>query len=179
MVFRSNSMFDQNLECSILKYAPPITKKIGSRVQNFIVIVKVHFKPKHGKFWSNFEFDRYIVRGDGRQFNTFAPHARETSVNFDMHLSAGAEDNTFIILIVLRGTRIYTTCHPRNIRAQCGHRTHNLQTTSPANIHTIIHICLLLIVLFTSIGTLAIQIITLNSTTHSYELALAIHIFVT
>ena len=25
----------------------------------------MHFKPEHGKFWSNFEFDRNIVSGTG------------------------------------------------------------------------------------------------------------------
>ena len=34
-------------------------------VQNFIVISRVHLKPEHFKFWSNFEFDRNIVSGTG------------------------------------------------------------------------------------------------------------------
>ena len=51
-IFRSNSKFNENSELSW-------------RVQNFVVIGKVYFKPGHFKFWSNFEFDRNIVSGTG------------------------------------------------------------------------------------------------------------------
>ena len=68
-IFRLNSKFDQNFERSSLKYTEPITKFCSRhdsvRVQNFFVIGRVHFKPEHCKFWSNFEFDRNIVSGTG------------------------------------------------------------------------------------------------------------------
>ena len=35
------------------------------RVQNFVVVGRIHFKLEHCKFWSNFEFDRNIVSGTG------------------------------------------------------------------------------------------------------------------
>ena len=35
------------------------------RIQNFIVIGRVHFKPQHCKVWSNFEFHRNIISGTG------------------------------------------------------------------------------------------------------------------
>ena len=35
------------------------------RVQNFVVIGRVHCKPGHFKFWCNFEFDRDIVSETG------------------------------------------------------------------------------------------------------------------
>ena len=35
------------------------------RVQNFVVMGGVHFKPEHFKYWSNFEFDRNVVNGTG------------------------------------------------------------------------------------------------------------------
>ena len=70
-IFRSNSKFEQNWERSSLKYTKPITTKFAHvttvtlswRVQNFVVIGRVYFKPEHCKIWSNFEFDRNIVSG--------------------------------------------------------------------------------------------------------------------
>ena len=44
-------------------FAHVTTVTLSWRVQNFDVIGSVHFKPEHGKFWSNFEFDRNIVSG--------------------------------------------------------------------------------------------------------------------
>ena len=76
-IFRSNSKFDQNWKDSSLKYTWPITKIFCTRhdsvtvvtcakylcMRNFVVIGREHFKPKHCKIWSNFEFDRNIVSG--------------------------------------------------------------------------------------------------------------------
>ena len=67
-------VFRLKLECCSLKCYQLITPKFCTRhdsynvqllwhVQNFIVVSRVHFKPEHFKFWSNFEFDRNIVCG--------------------------------------------------------------------------------------------------------------------
>ena len=65
-VFRSNSKFNKNLECSSLKYVQLITTKFctcHNRVTvmtctKFHVIGRVYFKPEHSKSWSYFELDR-------------------------------------------------------------------------------------------------------------------------
>ena len=44
-------------------FAHVMTVTLPWRVQNFVVIGKVHFKPEHCKIWSNFKFDRNIVSG--------------------------------------------------------------------------------------------------------------------
>ena len=41
------------------------TVTLSWRVQNFVVIGKLHFKLEHCKIWSDFEFDRNIVSGTG------------------------------------------------------------------------------------------------------------------
>ena len=46
-------------------FAHVTTVTLSWHVQNFVVISRVHFKPEHCKFWSNFEFDRNIVSGTG------------------------------------------------------------------------------------------------------------------
>ena len=38
---------------------------MSRRVQNFVVIGYIYFKPGHSKIWSNFEFDRNIISGTG------------------------------------------------------------------------------------------------------------------
>ena len=68
MVFRSNSKFDlvQNIfNQSQQNFAHVTTVTLSWRIQNFVVIDRVSFKPEHCKFWSNFEFDRNIVSGTG------------------------------------------------------------------------------------------------------------------
>ena len=46
-------------------FAHVTTVTLSWRVQNFVVIGRVNFKPEHCKFWSNFEFDRNIISGTG------------------------------------------------------------------------------------------------------------------
>ena len=46
-------------------FAHVTTVTLSWRVQNFIVIVRAHFKTEDGKLWSNFDFDRNIVSGTG------------------------------------------------------------------------------------------------------------------
>ena len=59
--------FDQNLKCSSLKYAQPITGHdsytVTWHVQSVIVIDRVHFKLEHYKFWLNFKFNQNMVSG--------------------------------------------------------------------------------------------------------------------
>ena len=54
-------MFDQSQR----NFAHVTTVTLSWRGHNFFVVGRVHFKPEHGKFWSNFEFDRNIVGGTG------------------------------------------------------------------------------------------------------------------
>ena len=71
--FRSNSKFDQNLECCSLnmlnlshrKSAHVTIVTLSWRVQNYVAIGGANFKPEHFKFWCHFEFDRNIVSGTG------------------------------------------------------------------------------------------------------------------
>ena len=72
-VFRWNSKFDQNLECSTFKYAQLITTKFCTW-QNFVVLGRVYFKPEHFKFWYNFEFDLDIVSGMGARIERVLRH---------------------------------------------------------------------------------------------------------
>ena len=53
------------LNRSQLNFAHVMTVTLSWRVQNFVVIGKVHFKKAHFKFWSNFEFDRNTISGTG------------------------------------------------------------------------------------------------------------------
>ena len=46
-------------------FAHATTVTLSWRVQNFVVIGSVRFKPELCKFWLNFEFDRNIVSGTG------------------------------------------------------------------------------------------------------------------
>ena len=68
-VFWSNSKFNQHLECSSLKHVQLITMTFCTCHDNYVckisLIGRVHFKPEHIKFWSNFKFDRNIVSGTG------------------------------------------------------------------------------------------------------------------
>ena len=72
-IFRSNSKFDQHLQCSGLKYPPPITTKFSTRHDSYTVVTCAKFhcdwlkfsKLEHSKFWSNFKFDRNTVSGTG------------------------------------------------------------------------------------------------------------------
>ena len=72
-LFRSKSKFDQNLKCSILRYAEPITTIFYTRhdrytvvtCADFVVIDWEYFKPEHFEFWWNFKFDRKNVSGTG------------------------------------------------------------------------------------------------------------------
>ena len=63
-IFRSNSKFDQNLQCSGLKWICGSQRNFSHvtwRVQDFVVVGQVYFKLEYSKCWSNFEFDRNIV----------------------------------------------------------------------------------------------------------------------
>ena len=63
-IFRSNSKFDQNLQCSGLKWICGSQRNCAHvtwRVQDFVVVGQVYFKLEYSKCWSNFEFDRNIV----------------------------------------------------------------------------------------------------------------------
>ena len=69
-LFRLNSKFNQNLECSSLKYAwqrnfAHIMTVTLWRDQKFVVIGWVYFKLENCKFWWNLEFDRNSVSGTG------------------------------------------------------------------------------------------------------------------
>ena len=46
-------------------FAHATTVTLSWHVQKFVVISRIHFKPGHYKFWSNFEFDWSIVSGTG------------------------------------------------------------------------------------------------------------------
>ena len=50
---------------SQINFAHLTTMQLSWCVQNFVVIGTVYFKPEHGKFWANFEFDRNAVSGTG------------------------------------------------------------------------------------------------------------------
>ena len=45
------------------EFAHVMTATLSRRVQNSILIGKVHFKPEHSEFWSNLQFDQNIVSG--------------------------------------------------------------------------------------------------------------------
>ena len=70
-IFRSNSTKIRSalvwnmLYRSQRNFAHVTTGTLSWRVQNFVLIGGVHFKPEHCKLWSNFEFDRNIVSGTG------------------------------------------------------------------------------------------------------------------
>ena len=51
-------------------FAHVTTVTLSWRVQNFVVVGRVHFKLEHCKIWSNFEFDRNIVSGTGARNTT-------------------------------------------------------------------------------------------------------------
>ena len=65
-LFRSNSKFDQNSQCSGLKYGPPITTKFFTRHGSFTVVTKfvaigwICYGQEHYKLSLNFEFDRNL-----------------------------------------------------------------------------------------------------------------------
>ena len=63
-IFRSNSKFDQNVQCSSLN----ILRHFA--LQDFFVIGRVHFKPEHCNFLLNFDVDRNIVSGTGARLCT-------------------------------------------------------------------------------------------------------------
>ena len=46
-------------------FAHVMTVTLSWRVQNFVVIGRIHFKPEHCKFWLNFECNRNIISGTG------------------------------------------------------------------------------------------------------------------
>ena len=50
-------------------FAHVTTVTLSVRAPNSVVIGRMHFKPEHWKFWSNFEFDRNIVSGTGVAVN--------------------------------------------------------------------------------------------------------------
>ena len=72
--FRSNSKFDEILECSGLKYAQPITTKFGTGVQIFFLIDRMCYEQKHYKISLNFKFNRNIVSGTGALKTFVKPH---------------------------------------------------------------------------------------------------------
>ena len=53
------------LDRSQLHFAHVTTVTLSWRVQNFVVIGLIDFKPQHCNFWSNYEFDRNSVSGTG------------------------------------------------------------------------------------------------------------------
>ena len=67
------------------------------RVQNFVVISRVHFKLEHRNIWSHFEFDPNIVSGTGaRSFmrrthksSVDSSHKRSVMQNFDVSFAVG------------------------------------------------------------------------------------------
>ena len=81
MVFGSNSKFikiwsdlvENTLNRSQRNFAHVMTVTLSWRVQNFILIGQVHFKPEHWRFWSSFEFDRNIASGTGARTVMLGP----------------------------------------------------------------------------------------------------------
>ena len=81
-IFRSNSKFNKNLECSSLKlvnwsqrnFVHVTTVYLSWRVQNFIMISRVYFKPAHCIFLLNFKFSQNIISGAGTRASSCYSH---------------------------------------------------------------------------------------------------------
>ena len=110
MIFRSNSKFTQNLECSSLKFTYLITMKFGARhnsymswcVQNFVVIGGAHFKLEHSKFWLNFKFHR----------NTFMQIRKNQDYHKISNIRAAKSQNLNVSLLNLQLSLRNISTHP-------------------------------------------------------------------
>ena len=65
-----SALVSNTLSQSQRNFAHVTTVTLSWRVQHFVVIGKVYFKPGHFKFWSNFQFDRNIISGTGARSST-------------------------------------------------------------------------------------------------------------